>query len=143
MWFSLEIEHMGLNKSPESYILGELLSVNDAAKQKSVTPQAIYAAIKKQQLPYISFKGRIYLQKEAFDRLYIGKYSRSKLVINGERVFDGSRFSVKDAAKKLQMSVQQVYYAIKKSIISAEKKGNTWVVYYDGIKPEASDKKDS
>lgn len=117
----------------ECFSLGDLISVGDAAREKQVTPQAIYASIKKDQLPCVKFKGRIYLMQASFDAIYTGKYSRSKLQISGERVFDDGhgRISVREAANRLGVTVQRVYYAIKHGAIKSEKRGKTWVVLLD------------
>jgi excisionase family DNA binding protein len=107
-----------------------VLTVREAAKLKKVTRQSIYLAIRLNRLKayrdgknWLIFLGDI---KKYNETLFSRKYSRHE----GELVYDEARgyYSVKSVSKMTGMSVQNLYYAIRKGDLRATRRGKAWVI---------------
>jgi hypothetical protein len=116
----------------ESYV-----SVNEAARIKKVTRQAIYLAIRLKRLKAYTDGNKklkvFLLDLEAYDERKFSRLYHS--TIDGERVFDDEKglFSVDTASKLVNINQQRIYYAIRKGKLKAHKRKAAWVVHVNDL----------
>lgn len=108
----------------------KLVSITEAAKLNKVTRQAIYVAIKLNKLKAQKDSARWTIDLADLAEYRKHKYSRARSTHNGELIFDNIRgcYSVNQAAKRLNVPPQKIYYATRSGKLKAERKGAAWVI---------------
>jgi predicted DNA-binding protein YlxM (UPF0122 family) len=114
----------------------KVVSITEAAEINNVTRQAIYVAIKLNKLKATKESTRWTISLNDLEEYRRQKYSRSKSVYNGELLFDNNKgyFSINQTARMLSVPVQKIYYATRKGVLKASRKGVAWVVDAEDIK---------
>jgi len=115
----------------------ELLSINEAAKIRNVTRQAIYLAIKEGRLKAFMRGKTMKVSLASIMDLENSKYLRVAKVFKGARVFSAKMglISVPDAAKLTGIPVISLYNSIYSGRLPAERKGVSWVVHVKDLYP--------
>ena len=115
----------------------EWLTIREAAKMSGVTIFAISAAINNNKLKAQGFcrPHRWLIDPKNLEEYRKNKHSRALSRHNGALIFDKSKgfYSVSEASKMLNVSVQTVYYAARIGILKANRKGAAWVIHIDDI----------
>lgn len=126
------------NTKPET----KLVSITEAAKLNKVTRQAIYVAIKLNKLKARKETSRWTIHLDDLEEYRKQKYSRTKSMHNGELIFDTTKgyYSVKQAARILQVPAQKIYYATRIGVLKAHRKGAAWVIHIEDIKDYSNKK---
>lgn len=108
----------------------KLVSITEAAKLNKVTRQAIYVAIKLNKLKAQKDSSRWTISLEDLAEYRKHKYSRARSTHNGELLFDNTKgsYSVNQAAKRLNVPPQKIYYATRSGKMKAERRGAAWVI---------------
>ncbi len=108
----------------------ELLTVDEAAKIRNVTRQAIYLAIREGRLkPYM--RGKIIkVSMASILELQKKKYDRVIKLFQGQEVFSDKEgmISVYKAAQLTGIPRTSIYNAIYSGRLKAVRKGKTWVI---------------
>jgi excisionase family DNA binding protein len=114
----------------------KVVSITEAARINSVTRQAIYVAIKQKKLKASKDSTRWTIHLDDLEEYRKHKYSRTKSMYNGELLFDNDKgfFSVNQAAKKLGVPAQKIYYATRVGLLKAHRRGAAWVISVEDIK---------
>lgn len=116
----------------------EIVSITEAAERHNVTPQAIYVALKHHKLKAVKApkSGRWFIALKDLEEYRKLKYSRTKSTYDGELLFDNKKgyFSVNQVAEMLDVPPQKIYYATRKGLIRASRKGAAWIIHNDDIK---------
>ncbi len=114
----------------------KVVSITEAAEINKVTRQAIYVAIKLNKLKATKESTRWTINVSDLEEYRRQKYSRTKSVFNGELLFDNNKgiFSINQTARMLSVPVQKIYYATRKGVLKASRKGVAWVVDAQDIK---------
>jgi excisionase family DNA binding protein len=123
-------QQQGQTSSPK------VVSITEAARINNVTRQAIYVAIKQKKLKATKDSTRWTIHLDDLDEYRKNKYSRTKSMFNGELLFDARKgyYSVNQAARKLNVPAQKIYYATRVGLMKAHRKGAAWVVHEDDIR---------
>lgn len=108
----------------------KLVSITEAARLNKVTRQAIYVAIKLNKLKAHKDSTRWTIDLADLAEYRKHKYSRARSTYNGELIFDNAKgsFSVNQAAKRLNVPPQKIYYATRSGKMKAERRGAAWVI---------------
>lgn len=114
----------------------KVVSITEAAEINNVTRQAIYVAIKLNKLKATKESTRWTINVNDLEEYRKHKYSRSKSVYNGELLFDNGKgyYSINQTARMLSVPVQKIYYATRKGVLKASRRGVAWVVSGQDIK---------
>jgi excisionase family DNA binding protein len=114
----------------------KVVSITEAARINNVTRQAIYVAIKQKKLKATKDSTRWTIHLDDLDEYRKNKYSRTKSMFDGELLFDNHKgyYSVNQAAKKLGVPAQKIYYATRVGLLKASRKGAAWVIHEEDIK---------
>lgn len=114
----------------------KVVSITEAAEINNVTRQAIYVAIKLNKLRATKESARWTINVSDLEEYRRHKYSRSKSVYNGELLFDNDKgyYSINQTARMLSVPVQKIYYATRKGVLKASRRGVAWVVHGQDIK---------
>ncbi len=114
----------------------KVVSITEAARINNVTRQAIYVAIKQKKLKATKDSTRWTIHLDDLEEYRKNKYSRTKSMFDGELLFDNHKgyYSVNQAAKKLGVPAQKIYYATRVGLLKAHRKGAAWVIHEDDIK---------
>ncbi len=114
----------------------KVVSITEAARINNVTRQAIYVAIKQKKLKATKDSTRWTIHLDDLDEYRKNKYSRTKSMFDGELLFDNHKgfYSVNQAAKKLGVPAQKIYYATRVGLLKAHRKGAAWVIHEEDIK---------
>lgn len=114
----------------------KVVSITEAAKINNVTRQAIYVAIKLNKLKATKETTRWTISLEDLEEYRRQKYSRTKSVFDGELLFDNTKgcYSINQTARMLNVPVQKIYYATRKGVLKASRKGVAWIVQADDMK---------
>lgn len=120
----------------KSFTDKKVVSITEAAEINSVTRQAIYVAIKLNKLKATKESTRWTINVNDLEEYRRQKYSRSKSVYNGELLFDNEKgyYSINQTARMLSVPVQKIYYATRKGVLKASRRGVAWVVNGQDIK---------
>lgn len=107
------------------------ITLREACKMMKVTRQAVALAFKKGRLTKYKKDNRIYLDRNNVQEYLDNKYSRKIALYNGELLYDPAKgeCSVQDAAHKLGLSAQKLYYAIRRGRLNHTKKGGQIVLF--------------
>ncbi len=118
----------------------EFQSLKEAADYAKVHRQAIFMAIKKNQLKgekkEIHGKSQWCIFRKDLDEYRSNKYNREKRIVDGEKLFDLEldRWSVLHAAKTLSAVLGKpyppahIYYLLRTGQLRAQKKAGAWVI---------------
>jgi predicted DNA-binding protein YlxM (UPF0122 family) len=114
-----------------------ILSIPQAAKQQKVTRQAIYEAIRKKRLiakkDEHDWKWQINIKD--LEEYNNHKFDRKKSTFEGGPLYDSSKgeYSVKEIAKYLKTTPNQIYYAVKRGYLKAFQKSAAWVIKMEDV----------
>lgn len=124
--------------------MNELVTVKEAASYCHVSPNALYAAIKKGRLPYHVKENtgkrkegkKIMLTIAEVDAYRVNKYNRDLMECEGQPVFSLEKglYSVNQVAKILgaelgrPFTASRVYYLIYSGHLKASRKRSSWVI---------------
>jgi len=113
----------------------KVVSITEAAKLHKVTRQAIYVAIKLKKLNAKKDGSRWTIDLKDLEDYRNSKYCRSKSTYDGELIFDPNKgyYSVNQAARKLKVPAQKIYYALRIGLLKAHRKGAAWVIHEQDI----------
>lgn len=123
------------NTQMEEDIESKVVSIGQAAEINNVTRQAIYVAIKLKKLKARKETSRWTIHLDDLEEYRRNKYSRSKSLHKGERIFDSEKgfLSVNQAAKMLDVPAQKIYYATRTGVLKAHRKGAAWVIHVEDL----------
>lgn len=114
----------------------ELLNIKEAANIRNVQISAIYASIRAKKLKSIKRKGKHYISPKDLEEYEQNLYSRKKMNCQGRMIYDPlvGNYSPKEIAEILNITLQKVYYLIRKKSIPATKYGCAYVINIEGVK---------
>lgn len=114
----------------------KIVSITEAARINNVTRQAIYVAIKQGKLKATKGATRWMIALDDLAEYRRQKYSRTKSMYEGELLFNNDKgfYSINQAAKKLGVPAQKIYYATRVGHMKAVRKGAAWVIHITDIK---------
>ena len=114
----------------------KIVSITEAARINNVTRQAIYVAIKQGKLKATKGATRWMIDLDDLAEYRRQKYSRTKSMYEGELLFNNDKgfYSINQAAKKLGVPAQKIYYATRVGHMKAVRKGAAWVIHINDIK---------
>ena len=135
----MEFENNNTPQVPEIQALAlekKIVSITEAARINNVTRQAIYVAIKQGKLKATKGATRWMIDLEDLAEYRRQKYSRTKSMYEGELLFNNDKgfYSINQAAKKLGVPAQKIYYATRVGHMKAIRKGAAWVIHISDIK---------
>lgn len=115
----------------------DLISIREASKEKGMSVQAIYEAIRVGKIKAIK-QNVLKVSPTDIDHYIKNKYSRENFQFEGKKIFDNSKgwHSISQTAKILGCPAQQIYHAIRMGAIKAYKVGH-WhmrIKYKDIVK---------
>ncbi|HXF90940.1 MAG TPA: helix-turn-helix domain-containing protein [Candidatus Nitrosotenuis sp.] len=107
-----------------------ILSITDAARCLNVTRQAIHVAIRQKKLRASKEGYQWRIDLKDLQQYEFMRWSRDLSIYDGRPLYDKSEgeYSVKQAAEKLGMPFQHVYYAARLGRIKSFRKGNAIVI---------------
>lgn len=114
----------------------DTFSLREAAEYAHVKPQAIYVAFRRKKIPAEKNGKKWIVKRSDLDVYRENKYNRDLYKSGGELIFDPEKghFSVVHVAKVIshitgrRLSVQHLYYLIRKGRLTAFKKGGHFVI---------------
>lgn len=123
------------NNHKEASSDSKVVSIGKAAEINKVTRQAIYVAIKLKKLKAKKETSRWTIHIDDLEEYRRNKYSRTKSLHKGERIFDNEKgyFSVNQVARILDVPAQKIYYATRSGALKAHRKGAAWVIHVDDV----------
>ena len=108
----------------------QVVTITEAARINGVTRQAIYVAIKLKKLKATKKTTRWTIRLDDLEEYRLNKYSRSKSMYEGELLFDNNKglYSVNQVADMLKVPAQKIYYATRRGMLKAHRRGAAWVI---------------
>jgi excisionase family DNA binding protein len=109
----------------------QYLTITEVSNKMGVTRQALYTAIKRNRLKSSKHESRKrYIHRNDLEDFLKNRYSRNFSTYNGKLLFDPSKgnYSIKQAAGKLNIPIQKVYYMIRSKKLKYVKHGGAYVI---------------
>lgn len=94
----------------------EKFTINELAEKIGLSNQAVYMAVKNRRVKALKERGKYFIDYADWLTYEEGRWSRKAHYKNGE-------ISPKQAADILNVSLQRVYYLLRKERISSTRKG--------------------
>lgn len=114
------------------------ITSREAMNLLGVSRQAIHIAIKHKRLPAKKDdRGHYLLNVDDLDLYIKGKWNRHETVmVNGVKVFskDSGAITPQDAAKRLGVPVQHVYYAIRMAYLKKTSVGQNLIITEEAVR---------
>ncbi len=114
----------------------EFLTLIEAAHYIHVGRQAIYEAIRKNNIHAVKKDRRWVVTRQELDRYVENKYNSANRKFNGQKIFDLERgyYSVLQVSKiiseiiKIPYHTSRIYYLLRHGMLPGYKMGSQWVI---------------